>query len=167
MKTVLFHPVVILAARLVLGSVFVIAGVEKIVNANAFAKAIDNYQILPYSALNVAALILPWLETIAGVFLIFGIRLRASSALTGAMLMVFIVAILSAMARGLNIDCGCFSQGTSEPVGWKKIFEDIALLALSAQIFAAASENDVLPFSFESARSFADSGEPQTLPETT
>jgi putative oxidoreductase len=155
MSALFFHPVVILAARLVLGSVFVIAGVEKIANPDAFAKSINNYQLLPYGALNTMALILPWLEVLAGAFLVFGVRLRASSAVTAAMLLVFIGAIASAMARGLSIDCGCFSQGSvaSEPVGWKKIVEDVALLILAVQIFAAAWSNEVLPFSFESMRS--------------
>jgi putative oxidoreductase len=153
MYTVLFHPVIVLAARLVLGSVFVIAGIEKIVNPNAFAKAIHNYQLVPFAALNVMALVLPWLEVLTGVFLIFGIRLRASSALVAAMLVVFLIAIGSAMARGLSIECGCYSQGGGgETVGWKKVFEDVALLLLAVQIFVAATLSDILPFSFESMR---------------
>ncbi len=154
MSALLFHPVIILAARLVLGSVFVIAGVEKIANPDAFAKAINNYQLLPYNALNIMALVLPWLEVLAGALLIFGVRLRASSALTAVMLIVFIAAIASAMMRGLSIDCGCFSQGSaaSEPVGWKKVAEDIGLLALSLQIFAASWKSEILPFSFEAMR---------------
>ncbi|MFY7997248.1 MAG: MauE/DoxX family redox-associated membrane protein [Candidatus Kapaibacteriota bacterium] len=153
MQTVLFHPVIVLAARVVLGSVFVIAGVEKIVNPNAFAKAINNYQLVPFGALNLMALIMPWLEVLTGVFLIFGIRLRASSALVAAMLVVFLIAIGSAMARGLSIECGCYSQvGGGEIVGWKKVFEDVALLVLAIQIFIAATLNDILPFSFESIR---------------
>ena len=116
MQTILFHPVIILAARLVLGSVFVIA------------------------------------EVLSGVFLIFGVRLRASSALVAAMLVVFLIAIGTAMARGLSIECGCYSQGGGEKVGWKKVFEDVALLVLAIQIFVAASVHDVLPFSFEAVR---------------
>ena len=153
MQTVFFHPVIILAARLVLGSVFVIAGVEKVVNPNAFAKAINNYQMLPFGALNVMALVLPWLEVLTGVFLIFGIRLRASSALIASMLVVFLIAIGSAMVRGLSIECGCYSQGGGgEIVGWKKVFEDVGLLVLAVQIFWAATKSDILPFSFESMR---------------
>lgn len=153
MQTVFFHPVIILAARLVLGSVFVIAGVEKVVNPNAFAKAINNYQMLPFAALNVMALVLPWLEVLTGVFLIFGIRLRASSALIASMLVVFLIAIGSAMVRGLSIECGCYSQGGGgEIVGWKKVFEDVGLLVLAVQIFWAATKSDILPFSFESMR---------------
>jgi putative oxidoreductase len=153
MRTLFFHPVIILAARFVLGSVFVIAGVEKIANPEAFARAINNYQMLPVGALNVMALVLPWLEVLAGVFLVFGVRLRASSAVVAAMLLVFIVAISTAMARGLSIDCGCFTQGAGgEQIGWKKLAEDVALLLLAMQIFAAASDSDILPFSFEAVR---------------
>lgn len=164
MYTVLFHPVIVLAARLVLGSVFVIAGIEKIVNPNAFAKAINNYQLVPFAALNVMALVLPWLEVLTGVFLIFGIRLRASSALVSAMLVVFLIAIGSAMARGLSIECGCYSQGGGgETVGWKKVFEDVALLLLAVQIFAAATLSDILPFSFESMRQLQSAAPQETV----
>ncbi|MCS6809492.1 MAG: MauE/DoxX family redox-associated membrane protein [Bacteroidota bacterium] len=152
MQTILFHPVVVLASRLVLGSVFVVAGVEKIAQPHVFAKAIDNYQMLPSSLVQTMALILPWIEVVSGILLVFGVRLRANSAIVAGMLVVFLIAIGSAMARDLDIDCGCYSQGGGEKIGWKKVAEDVGLLILAVQIFVAASRNDILPFSLEATQ---------------
>lgn len=65
--------VIMLAARLILGGVFVFASVDKILHPAAFADAVYNYQILPDSLINVAAIILPWLELVLGSLLIIGV----------------------------------------------------------------------------------------------
>jgi uncharacterized membrane protein YphA (DoxX/SURF4 family) len=121
-----------LAARLVLGVVFLVAGAEKLTALDQFAHAISNYQLVPVSMVNIAALLFVWTEIAVGVMLIAGAAVRGNALVAGAMLLVFIVAILSAMARGLEIDCGCFvaADGSAgEKVGWPKIFEDVGLLA--------------------------------------
>lgn len=130
------NTILALTARILLGFVFIAAAIDKIALPDAFAKSIDHYQIIPLVLINIFALTLPWLELIVGLFLIFGIRLRASAAITTALLIVFIVAIFSAMVRGLNIECGCFSQnGGGMKVGWAKILEDFLWLALAIYIF--------------------------------
>lgn len=137
LKTVLNNPYLSVVVRLVLGLIFIIASVDKIADAGSFAKSIQNYDIMPIAVINIVALVLPWLELICGLFLVFGVRLRASSALIAGMLVVFIVAIfIAAEIKGLDIGCGCFSQsGEGTKVGWNKIVENIGLLCLAAQIF--------------------------------
>ncbi len=127
MKKILTNPFLNLAVRLIVGFVFLYAGFGKAADSATFAKEIGNYGILPYFSLNIFALIMPWIEIIAGLFLIFGIRLKANAFVTGALMLVFIIAILSAMARGLNFNCGCFA-GKVVLIGWTKIFENTALL---------------------------------------
>lgn len=121
------------AARLVLGGVFLFYSIGKIADPAAFAREIGNYHILPLYAINILAIVLPWLELICGALLIAGAKLRASSAIVGSMLLVFIIAIYSAMSRGLNINCGC-STVNVEMVGWKKIGEDALWLLLAVYI---------------------------------
>ncbi len=97
-------------ARGALAGVFLYAAMPKIRDPAGFAKSIFNYQLLPDAAINPLALFLPWLELIAAVALLAAPRLRRGAVwLLGGMLAFFIAAIVSAMARGLNIDCGCFS----------------------------------------------------------
>jgi uncharacterized membrane protein YphA (DoxX/SURF4 family) len=80
--------------------------------------------------INLAAIIMPWLELILGIFLVFGMWIKTSSALAGIFTFIFIILMGSAMARGLNIECGCFSLNPEASlVGWRRILEDILMLA--------------------------------------
>ncbi|MFM7774898.1 MAG: DoxX family protein [Candidatus Kapaibacterium sp.] len=132
MKNVWEHPLFTVLARLVVGAVFIGYGIDKIVAPKDFAHSILNYQILPPPAVNILALLLPWIEVTGGMMLIIGIRLRASAFLLGTLLVTFIVAIGTAMLRGLEINCGCSAH--SEPVGLPKILEDCLYLVLCIRI---------------------------------
>jgi len=101
-------------ARLVLGGVFIYASVDKILHPLAFAKSINNYQILPDKLVNLTAIILPWVEFILGSFLLFGIWLPGAVILINLLLAAFFAALLFNIARGLNVDCGCFATSASE-----------------------------------------------------
>lgn len=120
-------PLLNLAVRLIVGFIFILAAAGKIAEPAQFAKEIANYQILPLFTVNIVALILPWLELVVAILLMLGIRIKANATLISAMLVFFILAIAAAMVRGLNIDCGCFSNSDTL-VGWRKIFEDLGLL---------------------------------------
>ena len=120
---------VLLLMRFFLGGFYLVAGAVKIPDPGRFAEAVDNYRILPHELINLAAIILPWVEVVAGLFLILGVWLKASAWLINAMTVLFIVAIGSAVARGLSIECGCFGTVGGREVGLKAIAEDVFLLA--------------------------------------
>ena len=115
--------------RLVLGGIFLYAGAIKIVNPAAFATGIGNYRLLAHEWLNLLAITLPWIEVIAAAVLIAGVWKRASALLIALMLVVFLVAIGQAVARNLNIDCGCFGTVAGRKVGLMGLGEDLAMLA--------------------------------------
>ncbi|RJR43191.1 MAG: DoxX family membrane protein [Desulfobacteraceae bacterium] len=106
-----------LGARLVLGAIFIYASIDKILHPEAFAKAVFNYQILPHVFINATAIVLPWMELILGIFLIVGFLREGSVGLVTLLLLVFLGAMAFNLARGLNIDCGCFSNSGSETAG--------------------------------------------------
>jgi hypothetical protein len=61
------------------------------------------------------------------------------------MLLVFIAAIGSAMVRGINIDCGCFSTtGAGMKAGWQHELLDVALLVI-AWLLGRADASDRSP----------------------
>jgi uncharacterized membrane protein YphA (DoxX/SURF4 family) len=97
---------------LILGAVFIYASLDKIIHPLAFAKAVHRYQILPDPLINITAIVLPYLELLLGLLLVLGIWLPASALLVNLLLAVFLGAIVFNVARGLDIDCGCFSTGT-------------------------------------------------------
>lgn len=134
MNKVLEHPLFNLIIRLILGLIFIFAAVGKIAAPELFAKEINNYNLINFELTNLIALTLPWIELIIAIFLITGIRIKASSAIAAIMLIVFIFAVGSAMARNLDINCGCFGR-TIQKVGWGKIFENTALLLGSIYLF--------------------------------
>jgi len=134
--------------RLILGGVYVYVAWNKLINAEEFAKAIKNYDMLPLQAINIIAITLPYIELFAGLFLIFGFYKKGSSAILGITLVVFIIALTSAYARGLNIDCGCGFTSTTQETSSKtdllvRIFEDILMLIGVVIIFLFGEKKKV------------------------
>ncbi len=136
MKKYFKGPLVILC-RLVLGGVFIYASLDKIANPAEFAKAIGNYHVLPFGLENLLALFLPWLELITGILLIAGIMVDGATILIISMNIVFIFAISQALARGISIECGCFSVSTEggNNIGFQTILRDFVYLIMAFIIF--------------------------------
>ena len=130
-----------IALRLVVGGVFVFAGVVKIINPAHFAGDIGNYRVLPYEWINLLAITLPWVEVAAGLLLIGGIWTRASALAIALMLVVFLIAIGQAVARNLNIDCGCFGSVEGRKVGAIALGQDVALLVAAVWLCRREKEN--------------------------
>lgn len=133
MKKILANPYLLLAARLLIGFIFILSGVEKAADTGAFAEAVANYQILPRFLVNLTAVTLPWIELTAGLLMLMGIRVKENSALLSALLFIFIVAIAASMIRGLDINCGCFGTADQQ-VGFQKIAENTLLLLFGIQL---------------------------------
>ena len=132
-----FKGPVVLIARLILGGVFIYASLDKIAHPAEFAKAIGNYHVVPFGLENLMALALPWLELIAGICLIAGIMVDGATIMVILMNIVFIFAISQALARGISIECGCFSVTTEggDNIGIQTILRDIGYLVLAAVIW--------------------------------
>ncbi|BEL09642.1 DoxX family membrane protein [Actinoplanes sichuanensis] len=124
------------AARVVLGVVWLIAGALKVGDLAASARAVHAYQVMSYDTAKVVGAIQPFLEIALGLLLLIGLSTRLTAAISAVLMVVFIAGIASAWARGLRIDCGCFSdggalgQGESTAYGID-ILRDLAFLALS------------------------------------
>lgn len=133
-KRIVTSPYLAFALRIYVGCFFIYASVSKIPFPAQFAEAIANYRLLPYEVLNLGAVILPWIEFVTGLFLIIGFRARASVVLVGLMLIMFDIMILINMYWGAPITCGCYDT-VGEPIGWKKISENLLMLLFTVQIF--------------------------------
>ena len=134
----------LLLFRVVLGGLFIYAGIVKVVDPLGFAQDIRNYQLVGQSISFIAAVILPWLEILAGAFLVAGISKRGAALVIAGLLVFFIVLTLVTMARGLDIECGCFGS-LSRKSGWSVVFEDLGMLALSLCILFAKKAKDKVP----------------------
>lgn len=97
--------------RLLLGGLFLYAGLLKAGDVKAFAGDVANYRILPYAWNYVAAATLPYVEFLAGLLLVVNRRVRPAALVAGGLTVTFMLALASVAARGLDIDCGCFRSG--------------------------------------------------------
>jgi len=131
MKKLLNNEYVLLICRIIVGLMFIVVGVGKIANPEEFAQEIANYQILPYLFVNITAIIIPWIELFAGILLLLGVQTKSSSIVIAVMTVVFTIAVIIAIAKGLNIECGCYSNIASQQVGLPKVLENIGLLILT------------------------------------
>ena len=120
------------ACRILLGGVFVWASWDKILNPAAFAQAIANYQIVPASLGNLSALVLPWIELVSGLCLIFNRWTRGSAFIAAALMVVFMGALGYNIVRGVDVSCGCFTLDEQAPGNmWLYLFRDTVFLAMA------------------------------------
>ena len=104
-----------LVARAIVAAVFLYAGASKLSAPDAFADAIGRYRLVPRLVAEALAFYLPWLEIACGAGVLWS-RLRAGAlAVASTLAVLFALAVASALARGLDIDCGCF--GAQETAG--------------------------------------------------
>ena len=106
-----FQPWLTTVARLVLGGVLVAAGTLKIPHPDKSAMAVRAYELLPTSIATVFGYSLPWVEVGIGLLLIVGVAVKINAAIGTFLMVLFVIAISQAWARGLSIDCGCFGNG--------------------------------------------------------
>jgi putative oxidoreductase len=131
-----FHDYLVTGVALALAAVFIYAGAEKVGDPLQFADTIAAFAILPALFINVLALGLPPFEIVSG-FLLLVPRTRRIGALAAIVLsLVFFLALLSALVRGLTLDCGCFGSGTpSRARMWTELGLDLLLLCSGLLIY--------------------------------
>jgi uncharacterized membrane protein YphA (DoxX/SURF4 family) len=112
-----------------MGGVFLYAGGLKIADPAAFAGSVAAYKLIPTFGNYLVAATLPWVEVLCGLLLVAGYRVRAGATLILLMNLVFVVALTSAIIRGLDIDCGCFRQGGPKTSPWIALLRDLAFIA--------------------------------------
>jgi uncharacterized membrane protein YphA (DoxX/SURF4 family) len=122
--------------RLVIGAIFVYAGVLKLIAPEQFADNIASFQILPNALVNIAALGLPVSEILAGVMMVVGWRSQSATLFTLILAVIFALALGQALARGLTVDCGCFGSGKPSMLKmWLSLGRDCLLLAGCALVY--------------------------------
>lgn len=128
----LAHPAALRIARTALGLVLLVAALGKIGDPAAFAGQVENYRLAPLWSVNLIAMSLPWIELLAGLALVLGVRPRAGAVVALLCMAVFTVAVGSAWARGLDFECGCFGKASAATVGARKFTENVGLTLLAA-----------------------------------
>ena len=157
MRTLVRSPPLHLLLRVILGAFFVYASIDKIASPAAFAKIVYQWQVVGPMPSNLVAVMLPWIELVAGLLLVAGVWRREAAAVIGLLLIVFLVAAASVMARGIDVEnCGCVSVAKAEStsswlpawtkgVGWFLVSRNLVLLGLALAIATLPPEQPAIP----------------------
>lgn len=144
-RTAAWPETLLVMGRVALGLIFVYAAYAKLHFEGEwhlrdyhffFAMAIDSYKMLPISAVQIMARVLPWFELALGALLIAGVAVRWIGLITSSLLLVFIGAMTRAKILGLEINCGCF--GNNEKLGTATLIRDSSLLVLALAVTIGA-----------------------------
>ena len=114
---------------LIVGGIFVYAGVIKALDPVQFANDIDNYKTLPWFISVRLAFYLPWLEIFCGLAVIFRFLYRGGLSILSLLILIFIGATVAAKVRGLDITCGCFGHASEHWNFPQHVAVDLAILA--------------------------------------
>ncbi len=122
-------------ARLIVGFVWIVAGVIKLPHPESSVTAVRAYQLLPLSTTGAVGHVLPMLELVVGVCLVLGLLTRPVGVVSALLQLAFVLGIASVWKRGILISCGCFGDGGADPAAIGKypweIARDVGLLLLS------------------------------------
>ncbi len=134
-------PFVSLAARLVLAAVLAASGWPKLTDPDGTLRSVRAFRLVPEAFVPAFGYALPAVELALALLLLAGLVTRVAAFVTAGLLVMFVVGIAAAWARGLSIDCGCFgATGTTvaDPVrGYVlDLLRDAALLTLAGWLAA-------------------------------
>lgn len=142
------HGYLALPVRWYLAWVFISASLHKIAHPASFAVDVATYQFLPLWTVNGFALVLPWVEILAGILLVLGWRARAAALLVALMMLSFMVALVHALHLGLDMACGCFASSAAmgeDPISWTTVVRDSVWLLMALYVLCL----DRLPFGLD------------------
>ena len=142
--------ILLMVGRLALAVIFIVAAYAKLkpqggmawsaasvkTSLAMFAMQVDSYQLLPETAVNTVAHLLPPFELVLGLWLLSGMALPLSSLVTTLLIGGFFSVMVRTYALGLEVNCGCFGPG--EQLGVKTLIRDGSLLALSLAVMIGA-----------------------------
>ena len=123
---------------LIVGGIFIYAGVIKSIDPLRFAIDIDNYKMLPWAIGVRLAFYLPWLEMFCGLALILRFFYRGGLLILTALTAIFIVASIIAKVRGLDITCGCFGHASKNWSFTPHLTLDFAILVALIALWIAS-----------------------------
>ena len=128
---------VILVFRLILAGFFILSASGKLVDVERYSvDAVYNFGVLPMVLARPFGLVMPFIELLCGLGLLFGVLTRLSALGVGLMSIAFFIAKAIVLSQGRSIECGCFGA-IIDTLASVTIFMDLPMLAFAAVIFFA------------------------------
>lgn len=121
----------IFICRIVIGSLFVISSIDKIIDPNHFKIIVSEYGILPDKIIPIFVIILPWIQFICGLMLMLNLYQESNALIIVCLLVMFIITFGINIIRGNTSACGCFDLlGFNEKIGVIVIIRNIFMIFL-------------------------------------
>ena len=131
-----------LCFRLVIGVVFFVAGALKVGDPAKFQQDILNYHLVPHVVAAAMAVYLPWLEMICAVALVLRKCYSGALAILSGLMVIFFIAYLQAIVRGINLSCGCFGKFFEDAPSWIIITRDMFFLTCLGLLWMVEVKNN-------------------------
>ncbi len=145
MRRIIDNDMLTVLFRFVVGAIFIYASFYKIIEPATFAKGIWFYHLLPGNMINLLAVFLPWVELVCGVALIVGFQYKGAVTLVNLMMFMFMIALATAVYRGISIDCGCFkAAAATNSSALDSLLWDFGILAMTIQLCFSKSKKMML-----------------------
>ncbi len=138
-------PVFLFLLRLLLGGTLLWAGLVKIPEPGLFAQTVRAYEVLPLELVNPFAIVVPWIEVIAGICLVLGFWTRSSALAALFLLLSFAVALSVNLYRGADLSCGCFGLNGAGGSLHTALIRDVLLIAGASLLVLVRN----IPFSLD------------------
>ncbi len=142
-----YRRLIIWIGRLVLGAIFIYAGIAKLTmpnthlwpwfilkfsistNLSMFQTQVESYKMLSPETAGLLAHTLPFIEIVVGLMLFIGWRLKIWATLVTLIMVGFLGVVTRAYLLHMDINCGCF--GTPEKLTGMTIVRDASISALA------------------------------------
>jgi len=132
---------VILVFRLILATFFLISSYGKLVDIERYSvDAVYNFGILPMFLARPFGLVMPFIEGLCGLGLLFGVLTRLSALGIGLMSLSFFIAKAIVLSQGRSIECGCFGA-VIDTLASVTIFMDLPMMAMALVILFAPNKS--------------------------
>ena len=132
---------VTLAFRLILAAIFLLSSYGKLVDIERYSvDAVYNFGILPMALARPFGLVMPFIELLCGLGLLFGVLTRLSALGVVLMSLAFFVAKAIVLSQGRSIECGCFGA-VVDTLASQSIFMDIPMVLLGLVIMFSSSRH--------------------------
>ncbi len=131
---------VVLSFRLILAAFFLVSAYGKLVDVERYSvDAVYNFGILPMVLARPFGLVIPFIELLCGLGILFGVFTRLSALGIGLMSLSFFIAKAIVLSQGRSIDCGCFGA-VIDTLASVTIFLDLPMVFLAVVIMWAPSD---------------------------
>jgi uncharacterized membrane protein len=127
--------------RVLIAALFLFAAISKLFDPSSFAQQIANYQLTPWTGTAALAVFLPALELCVGICLLFGRWESGALVWLAVLLVIFSGALLSAIVRGLSIDCGCFGRSVENTGTLWPLLRNLLLLGVTGFLWVSRKRN--------------------------